>query len=438
MASRFIPTMRKSVGTHAAPEQSMPDNPKTFLNGVYHLLDPVRLSSNISAAVSLARTDPLGGLGAVISTSIAVRDLISPTSRLFGEHALTVMDPASAFSSLSALRSPYDNLTGVAIADPFRGTMSSLASVAGVADSFRTAYGTLPLSTSVVLSTLPMSTAAFGVGVADSLTAASTIASPYLASAASVYSLESSFARIAGSASLPGSMLAAITLPGIPAANLNYLQSGVVSLSSAARATWDALSRDTAVLATASLSFLRTPALELYSTVQVAGAITLPREAMLPVDEEIEEVLEETASAFEARLAALDQDLVEVYRGAIAAIEVGGPDWQRHSMGSLRELTSHVLHKLAPDGELVPSARPSDLHNGQPTRRARLNFIFGAVAGPEIVRFYEADMKAAIALFDLLHGGAHKLGNKATPDQLHYLRGRVVGLIASMLSAQGL
>lgn len=47
-------------------------------------------------------------------------------------------------------------------------------------------------------------------------------------------------------------------------------------------------------------------------------------------------------------------------------------------------------------------------------------------------------MKAAVELFELLNTGTHKLEQRATPDQVHYIRGRVVGLLSSMLDARGL
>jgi len=415
----------------------MPDDMNDFMKSPYQSLDALRLGASISSAVGLARTDPLGGLTTVISTSAVMRDLVSPTSRLFADHPLTVMEPAAAFSTLGTLRSPYEALTGMAIADPFRGTMSSLASVAGVAGSFQKMLGNVSQPAPFVSSQFPTSTALFGASFPDGLTAARTVASPYLASAASVFALESSFASIAASARLPGSTLVATSLPGISAANRNYLQNGVASLSIAALKTWDRFNSDTALFSTAPFASLRAPALELYATAQVAGAVTLSQEAALPSDPELEAALAEVASSFEARLASLDVELVEVYRGGVNAIEVGGPDWQRHSMGSFRELINHVVHNLSPDDQIVPSARPSDLHDGRPTRAARLNFIFADIAGPEIAPFYQADMKAALSLIELLNGGTHKLGNKATPQQLHYLRGRVEGLVASILAAGG-
>lgn len=154
-------------------------------------------------------------------------------------------------------------------------------------------------------------------------------------------------------------------------------------------------------------------------------------------DEEIEETIDEAVDSFESRLAALNQDLITTYRGGIEALETGGSDWQRHVMVSFRELTTHVLHMLAPDADVLKRAEPEDLHNGRPTRKARLNYIFAEVAGPEIADFFEADVKAAIALFDLLNNGTHRLEQRASKEQVHYLRGRVAGMIASMLAARG-
>jgi len=227
-------------------------------------------------------------------------------------------------------------------------------------------------------------------------------------------------------------------IAGVSSESLTFLQNGIAGVSSAARTAWDALRYESTVFAGSSLALLRSPAVELYTTAHLAGVVTLPPRELPELDDEIAGVLDDTVDELEPRLAALDHELVDVYRGAITAIVVGGPDWQRHSMASFRELTTHVLHKLAPDDRLLPAAQPTDLADGRPTRRARLRFIFAGVAGPEMATFFEADMKAAIELFDLLNSGTHKLGNKATPQQLHYLRGRVAGLIASMLSARGL
>jgi hypothetical protein len=132
----------------------------------------------------------------------------------------------------------------------------------------------------------------------------------------------------------------------------------------------------------------------MHASTHAAAAVSLSQASQLETDSEIEEILDESADAIESRLAALSQGLVETYRGGMTALERGGPDWQRHSMVSFRELSTHVLHLLAPDDEVIPNASADDLHNGRPTRRARLNHIFIQASGSSIASFYEADREA--------------------------------------------
>lgn len=409
----------------------MLDDLDNLLGSVDRKLDPLKVSSLIDSATQLACTNPLSGLSSVVSTGSVIDKLMDPASELVAGPTPPKVDLASSLSSLSALKVPYETLTGLEITEPYRGTISSLASVAGVADNMISALTIPPLSDSFLSEGLSAGAPMFATGFANELGAAHAVITPYVASAASLYSLESSLAD------LRGYIADAAVLPGIGLDSVGYLQDSVASLSLAVQTTWDALREDTTIWERASLSMLQTPALELYTAVHAAGAVTLLDDYLPDRDEDLEDAIHESVDGFETRLSSLDHELVEPYRGAIAAIKRGGEDWQRHSMTSLRELTMHVLHRLAPDDDVMKVATDSDLHDGRPTRKATLRYVFAAVAGPELGGFFEADMKAAVELFDLLNAGTHKLGNRATPHQLHYLRGRVVGLIGSMLAAQG-
>jgi hypothetical protein len=415
----------------------MPIDPKDYLSSAYLTLDPLKVTKAMHSAISIARTDPTAGLGAAISTSVAMRDLINPASTLFGSDASNVIDPASSLASLSMLRAPYDLLSALPITDPYRGTMSSLASVAGVADSMRAAYAPLTVAGSIGSLTAPASAAALTVGVTNAFSHTRSIAAAYISSAASVYTVESTLARVTSVVAGSAPLFASTILAGISLGSLGHLHDTVSSLSHAAQTVWGGIGHNPSLLGVAPPVVLRSPAVELYSSAHAAAAVSFQREALPETDDEVEAFLEDTAETIEARLAVLDHDLLEIYRGGVGAIEAGGPDWQRHSMTSFRELSTHVLHKLAPDEEVIAITGVSGLHDGRPTRRARLAFIFSGVAGGELTAFFEADLKAAIELFDLLNGGTHKLGNRATPEQLYYLKGRLVGLISSMLSARG-
>jgi hypothetical protein len=107
-------------------------------------------------------------------------------------------------------------------------------------------------------------------------------------------------------------------------------------------------------------------------------------------------------------------------------------------MVSFRELSTHVLHKLAPDKAVVRLAAPGELdEKGRPTRRARMRYIFSEVAGGELADFFESDLEAGVQLFELLNAGTHRLASRATPQQFRYVKARVVGLLGAMLDVKG-
>jgi hypothetical protein len=393
-----------------------------------HLVDLQRFSSVVSSAALQVSASPYVGVSMAVEASAAVRNLLNPSAALLGATVTPAGYPLTAYSSLATLGKPYDALRGISVTHPYSVTIDSLAVAGSVGRGVHDLYANTALGSSLVQgSALSRAGAAFHVGVSDSLRIASNVTAPYLASSAAVFSLETTYARLLGSTGL--------TIAG--AASVNALQTNVLSVSGALRDAWSAIRSDSAYLSSASVVGLRSPAVELYTATHAAAAISLPRDDRPERDNEVEEILDESVDVFESRLAAVNQGLVNTYRGGTEALENGRTDWQRHAMVSFRELSTHVLHKLAPDEEIIPSAKPADLHDGRPTRRARLNFIFSEAGGAAIAKFYEADMKAALALFDLLNDGTHRLEQNATVDQVHYLRGRIVGLLSSMLEARG-
>jgi hypothetical protein len=172
----------------------------------------------------------------------------------------------------------------------------------------------------------------------------------------------------------------------------------------------------------------------LYTASKATAVISIHEE--VEVDAPLEESLDQESGAFLARIGELNADLPGLYHGGIEALERGGTDWQRHAMTSFRELATHTLHLLAPDKVVTAIAKPTDIVNGKPTRAVRFNYIFGDAQNGAVSKFYQADMKAAIELFEVLNRGTHELGNRATPGQVRYLRSRLVGLVTSMLDAR--
>lgn len=411
----------------------MSDNHEDILGGADWRIDPAKFGPLIDFATDFARLDPLRGLSSVLDVGLEIERSMAKTAELIEglRNPEFIPDPnlGESLLSLSRLKAPYEVLADLDISESYRGTIDSLASVAEIADHILSFE--LPdldkfqpekiLAEGILLPSIPLPEFSF----------AHDLTSPYMATAASVLSLESSYASLFTSEAHDN------LIAGLSIESVEYLQESVASLSMSLRSTWDVLGSTQAAWERISLPMLQRPAIELYTDIHAVGAITLIEEKQPSKDDAIEEWLSERTNTFESRLASLDESLVEPYVGAIASIESGTPDWQRHSMISLREMTMHVLHKLAPDREVKRVATEDDFHEGRLTRRARLKYIFADAAGPELVKFFEADMEAAVKLFDLLNSGTHRLSSKATPDQLHYIRCRVVGLVGSMLEVQG-
>jgi hypothetical protein len=253
------------------------------------------------------------------------------------------------------------------------------------------------------------------------------IISSYMASTAAVHALESSLASIS-SASNPASTSSRL-LSGISTGTANLLRRDVSDLAGAARfgvlTEWSELG-----------SKLLPPALEIYTAANLARVMVFEDEgAGAGHDEHVEGVIDERVDSFETLLASVDLELLVPYRGALNALNAGGPDWPRHVMTSLRELITHVLHKLAPDDLILLSAKPEDLYNGKPTRRYRISYIYSGVQGASFAEFIDFDIKATIHLFGVLNGETHSIVSAIRVNQARYVTARVVGLLTSMIEA---
>ncbi|APV51458.1 hypothetical protein BWI17_18230 [Betaproteobacteria bacterium GR16-43] len=332
--------------------------------------------------------------------------VINPALQLFGQKDLAGSHLVSALESLTTLSDPLGSLSQSEKLERFSGALTSFGSATDIAQHY--------LSSNLV-----------NLGGESS---ASGLIASYLAAASAVEGFESSLAQAAQSLTLPGVYTTSHLLPGVTLDTATQLHSSVSGLAAIARSSVSTAFLDAGLR-------VHVPALEVYTSAHLARALTLRNEEPLATDDDTEAALDHQRDEFEDKLASLDADLVTLYRGALQAMDDGRPDWQRHAMTSLRELVSHVLHRLTPDGAIIPQAGAGDLYQGRPTRKFRLKIIFGTAIGPDLTQFFEADMAAAVELFDVLNKGTHKLGQTASPDQARYLTGRVVGLVTSMLDA---
>jgi len=120
--------------------------------------------------------------------------------------------------------------------------------------------------------------------------------------------------------------------------------------------------------------------------------------------------------------------------GAIQAASSNNPDKARQTMASLRELTTHILHRLSPDADVKKwSSKPEHYHNGQPTRACRIEYIFRGCVGSTIRPYIENEVKFTKDFMDFLNGGTHSLNSRLNACDLRFAIYKTESLLLLLL-----
>lgn len=123
-----------------------------------------------------------------------------------------------------------------------------------------------------------------------------------------------------------------------------------------------------------------------------------------------------------ALLQQVDPGLARPYIGARDALYGNNADRARHILSSLRELWNHLLRRLAPD-DLVAAwilgvSNQNDLlHDGKPTRRARVLYVCRELNNDPLTDFLMHDTRALVKLIELFNR-VHELETELTDEQL--------------------
>ena len=128
-------------------------------------------------------------------------------------------------------------------------------------------------------------------------------------------------------------------------------------------------------------------------------------------DEDEEQVavlgdVRDATSSVHKLLGGVDPALAKLYQGAREALFGGSVDRARHVLASLRELWNHLLRTLAPDEEVLPWTVGKDkafMHNGKPTRRARLSYVCREINHDPLSDFLDSDTKAFLDYISFLN-----------------------------------
>ena len=145
--------------------------------------------------------------------------------------------------------------------------------------------------------------------------------------------------------------------------------------------------------------------------------------------------IEETSNCV-ALLRIVDPQLVEMYVGAGVALREGKPDSSRHILSSLRELVNYLLRTIAPDKCVlawIPRGNGNWLHEGKPTRKARLRYLCREIDHGPMDDFVVADTKAMVEFIEIFNR-VHQTKIELSDQQLHALLHRTASFVTFLVT----
>ncbi|MFI5201306.1 MAG: hypothetical protein ACHQNE_02850 [Candidatus Kapaibacterium sp.] len=131
-----------------------------------------------------------------------------------------------------------------------------------------------------------------------------------------------------------------------------------------------------------------------------------------------------------------DPDLVVLFDGARRALNDKKPDYARHAASSFRALLTTLLHRLAPNDETKKwvHGRSEFLHNGNPTRRARLEYICREqTASSQFADFFKKDVDSVLSLYDILNSEDHVTLSNLSDAEIMVVETRVACFVETVL-----
>ena len=137
------------------------------------------------------------------------------------------------------------------------------------------------------------------------------------------------------------------------------------------------------------------------------------------IDTEINDIQVENTNTLKEHLPQINSDLNLLWLGACDSLNSSNPDKVRHTLTSLRELITQILHILAPDDATKDWVNDSNLlSNGRPTRKARLLYIARNVNNEPFNSFFEKDLNASLEFINLFQRGTHEVVSSFTENHL--------------------
>ena len=157
------------------------------------------------------------------------------------------------------------------------------------------------------------------------------------------------------------------------------------------------------------------------------------------VDNETEgsyfEAVDDYCSMAVKKIEAANKNWLVLLNGAEQSFLSKNPDRVRHTITSLRELITQILHTCAPDDDLKRKYTDSKYyHNGKPTRRTRIEYILSnKYSNSSLADIIDKDIVAILEMFILFQEGTHKVVSSLSDDELKFVLKRTILLIEQLL-----
>jgi hypothetical protein len=182
---------------------------------------------------------------------------------------------------------------------------------------------------------------------------------------------------------------------------------------------WNTLNIDPQKFFSMPLAATQIPNTEMNITIYQAE-ISRKSPMIFPEQEEFIVAIEPSELSVIESISLIDATLVKLYKGAIESYKSNNPDRIRHCTTSLRELFTHVLHKLAPDKDFFEwSEHKLYLDDKRrPTREGRLLFICRNINYSPLSKFIDKDISTSLIFLNLFQEGTHAIKPSFSEKQL--------------------
>lgn len=214
----------------------------------------------------------------------------------------------------------------------------------------------------------------------------------------------------------------------------DYLTSSFLELSGSYSNLLKSYKSNPVTYSQISPSLGRIAPMEYFSSANLLEAISVDEDITAAEELLKNEIQYENEIQLSIHLPRIDPGLYKMWKGAIEAYHSDNTDKIRHFSTSIRELYTHLIHKLAPDDAIKKwSTDSTNYFEGRPTRKARLLFICRNINNDAFETFVAKDVAATLAFIDIFQKGTHDIDPIFSPNQLSTIKSKAESTLKFLL-----